>query len=64
MNDNVSSLSFRWLKQQVSIAGVLIAYDLASALRQRGDQLYGTCPLHSGDNPTAFRVHLQRGIWR
>lgn len=27
-------------------------------------QLHGPCPLHGGDNPTAFRVHLQRGLWR
>ncbi|NOY27469.1 MAG: toprim domain-containing protein [Oligoflexia bacterium] len=57
------SLSFRVLKQQVSIARVLAAYDLHSSLRQRGPYLQGPCPLHGGDNPTAFRVHLQRNLW-
>ncbi len=64
MNGNDASLSFRLLKQQVSIGQVLAAYGLATALKQRGDQLYGACPLHGGDNATAFRVHLRRGLWR
>lgn len=51
------------LKRQVRIQQVLESYSLCSALRRRGDQLFGPCPLHGGDNPTAFRVHLTRGIW-
>jgi DNA primase len=56
--------SFRFLKTRVSIGQVFAAYGLDSRLRQRGDQLTGPCPLHGGDNPTAFRVHLQRNLWR
>ena len=51
------------LKKQVSIQHVLESYNLCSGLRRRGDQLLGPCPLHRGDNPTAFRAHLTRGIW-
>lgn len=51
------------LKRQVSIGRVLEAYKLCTRLKRRGDQLVGPCPLHGGDNPTAFRVHLTRGIW-
>lgn len=58
-----TSLDFRRLRQQVGVADVLSAYRLGSALRQRGDQLIGPCPLHGGDNPTAFRVHLGRNLW-
>jgi DNA primase len=56
--------SFGFLKTRVSIAQVLLAYGLDSRLKRRGDQLLGPCPLHGGDNPTAFRVHLQRNLWR
>jgi len=51
------------LKKQVDIGKVLEAYGLCHRLKYHGDQLIGPCPLHGGDNPTAFRVHLTRGIW-
>lgn len=51
------------LKRQVSIGRVLEAYNLLPRLNRRGDQLIGPCPLHGGDNPTAFRAHLGRGLW-
>ncbi|GKT08797.1 CHC2 zinc finger domain-containing protein [Desulforhabdus sp. TSK] len=56
--------SFGFLKARVSIGEVLSAYGLDSRLKVRGDQLMGPCPLHGGDNPTAFRVHLQKNLWR
>lgn len=51
------------LKKQVGIGRVLEAYNLGTHLKRHGDQLVGRCPLHGGDNPTAFRVHLARGLW-
>ena len=51
------------LKKQLGIGRVLEAYGLCGRLKQHGEQLIGACPLHGGDNPTAFRVHLARGIW-
>ncbi len=51
------------LKKQVPIGRVLQAYGLCTRLTHHRDQLVGPCPLHAGDNPTAFRVHLTRGIW-
>jgi len=51
------------LKKQLAIGRVLEAYGLSGRLKQHGNQLIGACPLHGGDNPTAFRVHLTRGIW-
>jgi DNA primase len=51
------------LKKQLGIGRVLGAYGLCGRLKQHGNQLIGACPLHGGDNPTAFRVHLTRGIW-
>lgn len=51
------------LKKQVGIGRVLEGYNLCRDLKRHGEQLIGPCPLHGGDNPTAFRVHLVRGLW-
>jgi DNA primase len=59
-----SAYSFRHLKTQLTIARILSFYGLDLKLKRRGDQLFGPCPLHGGDNKTAFRVHLGRGLWR
>ena len=56
--------SFRHLKAQVAIAAILSRHGLDLHLKQRGDQLFGPCPLHGGDNQSAFRVDLRRGLWR
>lgn len=42
---------------------MLDTYNLSSLLKQRGEMLIGPCPIHGGDNLTAFRVNLTRGIW-
>ena len=59
----MNAMPLRELKHRVGIARVLEAYHLDRHLRRHGDQLLGPCPLHGGDNPTAFRVHLGRGLW-
>ena len=56
--------SFRHLKSRVGIGAILSCYGLDLHLKRRGDQLFGPCPLHDGDNQTAFRVNLRRGLWR
>jgi DNA primase len=56
--------SFHFLKTRVSIGQVLAVYGLDSRLKAKNDQLTGPCPIHGGDNPTAFRVHLGRNLWR
>jgi DNA primase len=56
-------MNLKDLKKQVPIGRVLEAYGLCAPLRRYGGQLTGACPLHGGDNPTAFRVRLSRGIW-
>jgi len=53
---------FRELKRVVSIERVLRARNLF-ALRPRGRRLVGPCPLHGGDNPTAFVVDGDKGLW-
>jgi DNA primase len=56
--------SFRYLKAKVGIGAILSHYRLDLHLKRHGDQLFGPCPLHGGDNKTAFRVNLGRGLWR
>jgi DNA primase len=58
------NFDFKYLKTKVTIGQVLAAYGLDSKLRRQNHSLYGPCPLHGGDNPTAFHVHLKRGLWR
>lgn len=54
---------FKQLKTQVGIADVLSAYRLAGGLTRKTNHLCGPCPVHGGDNPTAFRARLDRNIW-
>jgi len=57
-------LDFRLLKRLVSIEQVLADQGLLAGLRCVGASLVGTCPLHGGDNPSAFVVHRARNLWR
>lgn len=56
-------LDFADLKRRVSIGDVLAARGLMSGLRRRGHRLTGACPVHGGDNPTAFDVDLRKNLW-
>ena len=57
-------LRFSCLKRRVSILDVLIENGLIAPFKKRGDRLVGPCPLHGGDNPTAFAVSLSKNVWR
>ena len=57
------ALDLRRLKRSVSIEHVLADRGLLAGMRRRG-QLVGACPIHGGDNPDAFVVNPQRGLWR
>lgn len=56
-------LDFKRLKQAVTVEQVLADKGLLDHLRRRGSGLVGPCPLHGGDNPTAFVVHGTKNIW-
>jgi DNA primase len=58
------SVDFRELKARVMIAQLLAARGLLGTLRPRGHRLVGPCPVHGGDNPTAFVVDTHRNTWR
>lgn len=54
---------FRQLKRRVAIEQVLAGKNLLTPMRRRGSHLVGPCPIHHGDNPNAFTVHLEKNIW-
>ena len=60
MSGHDESLDFDRLKARVSVGEVLSAYGLDAGLVRRGARLRGCCPLHGGDNPTAFSVDDER----
>ena len=55
-------LDFRRLRH-VPIEQVLASRGLLAALRCRGKRLVGPCPVHGGDNPTAFVVNRHDNTW-
>ncbi len=55
--------TFKYLKARVSIAAVLQDKGIKTTFRKRGDQLFGPCPVHGGDNPNAFVISLSKNIW-
>jgi DNA primase len=57
------TLDLKRLKQTVTIEQVLSDEGLLDRFHRRGPRLVGPCPLHGGDNPTAFTVDLDRNIW-
>ncbi len=58
-----SHLDFKRLKQAVTVEQVLADRGLLGHLRRRGGRLVGPCPLHGGDNPSAFVVNVTKNIW-
>ena len=56
-------LNFAYLKRRVSIVTVLNAKGGRTPFKKRGDQLFGPCPVHGGDNPNAFVISLSKNIW-
>ena len=56
-------LNFSILKRRVSIAAVLEDKGLLKQFRKQGDQLFGPCPIHGGDNPGAFVISLSKNLY-
>lgn len=55
----------RWaqLKARVRIPHMLVARGLDSGFRVRRGRWVGPCPVHGGDNRTAFVVDIGRNLW-
>ncbi len=58
-----SHLDFKVLKRAVSIEQVLATKGLTEHFKKRGDRLIGPCPIHGGDNPSAFVVSISKNLW-
>ena len=57
-------VDFKVVKDCVSITQILERYDLLKDLRHvNDDQLTGRCPIHKGENSTAFRVSVSKNCW-
>lgn len=56
-------MRLRELRRLVSIEQILDRRGLLCGLRRRGHRLVGPCPVHDGDNPTAFVVDCRRDLW-
>ena len=56
-------LNFANLKRRVSIVTVLNAKGQMAPFKKRGDQLFGPCPIHGGDNPNAFVISTSKNLW-
>lgn len=56
-------VDFKQVKAHVSILQVLEHYNLIDTFKQTGDRLSGPCPLHNGNNPTAFRVSISKNCF-
>lgn len=55
-------MDFDEIKSRLSMKEVLSRYGI-NYLKKSGNSLYGPCPIHHGDNPTAFRVSLDKNLW-
>ena len=53
-------VSFKEIKETVSMADVLNHYGLFDKLKQKGDYLIGACPIHKGKNKNQFHVSLSK----
>ena len=53
-------VSFKEIKEKVTMAFVLAHYGLMDALTQKGDNLVGACPIHKGKNKNQFHVSLAK----
>ena len=56
-------VDFRALKRRVTMVQVLEHYGLMSRMHRSGDSITGACPIHGGDNETAFRVSVSKNCW-
>ncbi len=54
-------ISFKHVKKTISLKDVSDGYGVK--LKPMGEELVGPCPLHRGDNPTAFHLNPRKNRW-
>ena len=61
---NSRFVDYKVVKENVTIVQILEHYSLIPKLRRiNDDQFTGTCPIHRGENKTAFRVSISKNCW-
>ena len=56
-------VDFKEIKRNVTIEMVLEHYGI-NWLKSKKDYLVGRCPIHKGNNPTAFNASLKKNNWK
>ena len=56
-------LDYDRIKRELSIERVLAEYGMLHDLKRSGSRISGSCPIHGGDNPSAFNVSLEKNLW-
>lgn len=51
------------LKKRITLEGELDHRGLTASLKWKSSILVGPCPIHGGDNPTAFTVDTRKQLW-
>lgn len=56
--------AFRQVREAITLSSY-VESTFGSTLRDRGQGKFSTaCPVHGGDNPTAFQIDDNQGLWR
>ena len=56
-------VSYKEIKQQVSLESVLRRYGAFESMKPAGQSLVSCCPIHKGSNPRQFSVSLEKNLW-
>ena len=65
MGKKAEWVSFKDIKEKVSIEDILSHYNLLEDLKRKGNELIGYCPIHDKNhyNKNSFRVNISKNIW-
>ena len=56
-------VDFRAIRSRITMEQVLEHYGVLDTFKRTGNRLSGPCPIHNGNNPTQFRVDVEKNIW-
>ena len=56
-------MDFKRIKERLPIKTVLEHYNMFEGMRESGKRIRGACPIHRGNNPTAFSVNKEKNIF-
>ena len=56
-------MDFKQIKEKLKIKDVLAYYGLLDGLKESGIRIRGACPIHKGDNKTAFNADIEKNLY-